>query len=63
MEEAKMRPATFKRTTKNGYHAPDFPEEIAKNCLRLSLLWSSVMQGKFTMQVFTFSWWVCGVAN
>jgi len=50
----KMPPATFKRTTKNGYYVPDFPEKIAKNCLPLSLLWSSVMLGKCTMQVFTF---------
>ena len=48
---------------KNGYYAPDFPEKIAKNCLPLSLLWPSVMPGKCTMQVFTFSWWVCGIAN
>jgi len=48
---------------KNGYYAPDFPEKIAKNCLPWSLLWSSVMLGKCTMQVFTFSLWVCGIAN
>jgi len=59
----KMRPATFKRTIKNGYYAPDFPEKIAKNCSLLFLLWSSVMLGKCTVQVFTFSWCVCGIAN
>jgi len=41
---------------KNGYYAPDFPEKIAKNCLTLSVLWTNVMLGKCTMEVFTFSW-------
>jgi len=55
MEEAKrctQQPSNGPQ--KNGYYAPDFPEKIAKNCLPLSLLWSSVMLGKCTMQVFTF---------
>ena len=56
MEEAKkcsQQPSNGSQ--KNGYYAPDFPEKIAKNCLPLSLLWSRVMLGKCTMQVFTFS--------
>jgi len=64
MEEAKrcaQQPSNGPQ--KNGYYAPDFPEKIAKNCSPLSLLWSSVILGKCTMQVFSFSWWVCGIAN
>ena len=59
----KMLRATFKRTAKKRILRPRFPEKIAKNCLPLSLLWSSVMLGKCTMQVFTFSLWVCGIVN
>ena len=56
MEKAKNAPSYLQTDhKKNGYFAPDFPEKIAKNCLPLSLLWSSVMLGKCTMQVFTFS--------
>ena len=64
MEEAKkcaQQPSN--RPQKNGYYPPDFPEKIANNCSPLSLLWSSVMLGKCTMQVSTFSWWFCGIAN
>ena len=46
----------FKRTTKKRILRPRFSKKIAKNCLPLSLLWSSVMLGKCAMQVFTFSW-------
>jgi len=56
MEEAKNAPSNLQTDhKKNGYYALDFPEKIAKNCLPLSLLWSSVVLGKCTMQVFTFS--------
>ena len=55
MEEAKrcaQQPSNGPQ--KNEYYSPDFPEKIAKNCLPFSLLWSSVMLGKCTMQVFIF---------
>ena len=58
MEEAKrcaQQPSNGPQ--KNGYYAPDFPEKIAKNCLPLSLLWSSwvSVQCKFSHFVGGFA--------